>query len=173
VTEYARVAGLQELRAAMLQLPKRLDRRVLNAALMAGARLIAQDAEGRAPVLQQPDPRRRAGTVRRNIRARPVRPFAGRDATVIVSVRQLSKKQIGAFKKKFLVHNSRAARSANNPNDPFYWRFLEFGTSKMPARPFLRPAFAAQREAALAAFRQRMSERLIVEAQRLNRSPRR
>lgn len=22
----------------------------------------------------------------------------------------------------------------------FYWRFLEFGTSKMPARPFLRPA---------------------------------
>jgi HK97 gp10 family phage protein len=24
--------------------------------------------------------------------------------------------------------------------ETFYWRFLEFGTSKMPARPFLRPA---------------------------------
>lgn len=173
MTEYARVAGLQELREAMLQLPKRLDRRVLNAALLAGARIIAKDAEGRAPVLQEPDPRRRPGTVRRNIRARPVRPFAGRDATVMVSVRELNARQIANFKKRFLVHNSRAARSANNPNDPFYWRFLEFGTSKMPARPFLRPAFAARREEALAVFRLRMSERLIVEAQRLNRGPRR
>lgn len=25
--------------------------------------------------------------------------------------------------------------------DTYYWRFLEFGTAKMAARPFLRPAF--------------------------------
>jgi HK97 gp10 family phage protein len=25
-------------------------------------------------------------------------------------------------------------------DDAFYWRFLEFGTSKMAARPFFRPA---------------------------------
>ena len=24
---------------------------------------------------------------------------------------------------------------------PFWWRFVEFGTSKMSAKPFLRPAF--------------------------------
>ncbi|SUO95260.1 HK97-gp10 family putative phage morphogenesis protein [Suttonella ornithocola] len=27
--------------------------------------------------------------------------------------------------------------------DTYYWRFLEFGTSKMPARPFIRPAMDA------------------------------
>jgi HK97 gp10 family phage protein len=167
-----RVSGLQELRAAMLELPKRFDRRMLNAALMAGARLIADEAESRAPVLQQPDPRRRPGTVRRNIRARPVRPFAGRDATVIVAVRRVSRKAQVAFKTGQFA-KGRRVRGADNPNDPFYWRFLEFGTSKMTARPFLRPAFVARRDQALDAFRLRLSQRLVVEAQRLNRGPRR
>ena len=31
----------------------------------------------------------------------------------------------------------------------FYWRFLEFGTAKMGARPFMRPAFDARRGDAL------------------------
>lgn len=30
--------------------------------------------------------------------------------------------------------------SGNPGGDTFYWRFLEFGTEKMPARPFLRRA---------------------------------
>ena len=32
------------------------------------------------------------------------------------------------------------ARGAKSATDPFYWRFLEFGTKKMSARSFLRPA---------------------------------
>jgi HK97 gp10 family phage protein len=32
--------------------------------------------------------------------------------------------------------------------DTFYWRFLEFGTKKLRARPFMRPAFAQQTQAA-------------------------
>jgi HK97 gp10 family phage protein len=32
---------------------------------------------------------------------------------------------------------------------PYYWRFLEFGTSKMPARPFMRPAFEENKRRAL------------------------
>lgn len=34
--------------------------------------------------------------------------------------------------------------ASNNPGgDTFYWRFLEFGTEKMAARPFMRPAIEA------------------------------
>jgi HK97 gp10 family phage protein len=167
-----RVTGLQDLRQAMLQLPRRLDRRVLNAALMAGAREVVSDAQSRAPILRTPDPRRMPGTVRRNIRARPVRPTPGNTASVIIGVRQLSRQSIIAFKTQQFARGKRG-RSTDNPNDPFYWRFLEFGTSKMAARPFLRPAFAARRIQALEVFRVRLSQRLMVEAQRLNRGLRR
>jgi HK97 gp10 family phage protein len=34
----------------------------------------------------------------------------------------------------------------------WYWLFIEFGTEKMPARPFLRPAFEARKEEALRVF---------------------
>ena len=37
-----------------------------------------------------------------------------------------------------------AGAGAGNPGgDTFYWRFLEFGTEKMAARPFMRPAIQA------------------------------
>ena len=31
-------------------------------------------------------------------------------------------------------------RKTKNSKDPYYGRFVEFGTSKMPAKPFMRPA---------------------------------
>lgn len=34
-----------------------------------------------------------------------------------------------------------AGDKGNPGGDTFYWRFLEFGTEKMPAKPFMRPAF--------------------------------
>ena len=36
------------------------------------------------------------------------------------------------------------------PAAAYYWRFLEFGTSKMRAKPFLRPTFDRLGQAALA-----------------------
>lgn len=42
--------------------------------------------------------------------------------------------------------------SGNPGGDTFYWRFLEFGTAKMPAQPFMRNALADNVEAATAMF---------------------
>lgn len=36
--------------------------------------------------------------------------------------------------------------------DTWYWRFIEFGTVKMEARPFMRPAIAAKEQEAAAVF---------------------
>jgi HK97 gp10 family phage protein len=41
-----------------------------------------------------------------------------------------------------------------------YGRFIEFGTSKMPAHPFLRPAFDAGANEALRVFKAEMRRRL-------------
>lgn len=44
-----------------------------------------------------------------------------------------------------------------NKTHAFYGRFVEFGTSKMAAKPFLRPAYDAARARALKAVQERMA----------------
>ena len=45
-----------------------------------------------------------------------------------------------------------------NKTHAFYGRFVEFGTSRMAAKPFLRPAYDAARAKALQAVQERMAE---------------
>ena len=40
------------------------------------------------------------------------------------------------------AHSDRAALSGLSGGNTTYWRYLEFGTSEMPATPFMRPALA-------------------------------
>lgn len=40
------------------------------------------------------------------------------------------------------AHSDRAALAAKSGGNTTYWRFLEYGTSKIPAVPFMRPALA-------------------------------
>ena len=44
-----------------------------------------------------------------------------------------------------------------NKTHAFYGRFVEFGTSKMAAKPFLRPAYDAARAKAIKAVQERMA----------------
>jgi HK97 gp10 family phage protein len=44
-----------------------------------------------------------------------------------------------------------------NKTHAFYGRFIEFGTSKAPAQPFLRPAYDAARNKAIQAAQSRLS----------------
>ena len=48
-------------------------------------------------------------------------------------------------------------RVSFNKTHAFYGRFVEFGTSKMAAKPFLRPAYDAARARALQAVQERMA----------------
>jgi HK97 gp10 family phage protein len=132
------IKGLAQIRANMLELPKRVDRNLLNRGLLTGARLVRDDARARVPLLQVPDPRRVRGAIRRAIVAGRVRP-EGYAAKVWVRVRPLTRTQIMRFKRQS------GKDSRNNPNDPYYWAFVEFGTSKMGARPFMRPAFEGRK----------------------------
>lgn len=51
-------------------------------------------------------------------------------------------------------------RISFNKTHAFYGRFVEFGTSKMAAKPFIRPAYDAARAKALQAVQERMAAEL-------------
>jgi HK97 gp10 family phage protein len=147
--------GLSELQFILRELPRESQRNgALAKALLVGARPVVQTARALAPVLKEPDPRYKPGTVRRAIRARRVKP-RGYAATVIVGVRQFGKRAVERLKRK-AARKGVYIRSVgrNNPDDPFYWIFNELGAPArgIPARPFLRPALEQRREDVIRGF---------------------
>jgi HK97 gp10 family phage protein len=121
----ATVTGIPDLKAALAGVVPELRRRVLRNALGAAARVIRDDARRRAPVLSPTvnAPYRIPGTVRKAIVVRTSKESrrAG-NVGVFVNVRPAKKGQ----------------RGAKSKTDPFYWRFIEFGTK------FFKPGSGVQ-----------------------------
>jgi HK97 gp10 family phage protein len=120
--------GVDELKRALEQVPDKLKKKGLLKGLRLAGNLVHDAARRSAPVLQTKTPYRNKGTVRKNIVVRTSK-YARKagDLGVFVGVRPLR----GVRTKKL------GAAGARNPNDPFYWWFLEFGTKQMSKRPFL------------------------------------
>ncbi len=155
------VLGLKEIQSTLNKLPARLGEKVVRAALRAAAQVIRKDAQSRAPVLQQPKWGRKPGTIKKNI---TVKRSKKDKYGVYLTVAGLSAKKIKAFK-----GGSASKDAAYNPDDPWYWHFLEFGTSTRNKHPFLRPAFEAQKFAALRRFEEFAKRRVVREAEKLAR----
>lgn len=118
----ATVRGLPDLKAALAGLVPKLRVRALRNALAAGARLVQKEARRRTPIISTAAQAVRKGyrkprTVERAISVRTSK-LAKRngDVGVFVNVRPAKK----------------GSRGAKNPNDPFYWRWLNWGWN--PAR---------------------------------------
>ena len=144
--EVVRIEGLDEFKRKLAEVPKAMRKRVLRTALAAGAREVRDVAKRNAPTLSLGSalkaPYRKPNTIKQAIRVRTSKADrrAG-DVGVFVNVRPAKAGQ----------------RGAKNPNDPFYWRFLEFGTKKMPAKPFLQRATSALPKA-LTIFQERIAK---------------
>ena len=115
-----RIEGLRELNATLKKLEDRTQKRILNRAVNAGAVVIRNEARQNAP--------QDTGKLKRNIITAKRRAQKGQ-AVYAVSVRRKGK--------------------AEDSRNAFYGYFVEFGTSKMTARPFLTPAFEGKREEAM------------------------
>jgi HK97 gp10 family phage protein len=123
-----KVRGVEDVVAELRALVPKLRKRAIMNALRAGARVVRDDARRLAPVAFVPVRRRGAvirmpGTVRKAISVRTSKQAtrAG-DLGVFVNVKPAK----GALR--------------GSPRDPFYWRFLEFGTVRMRAHRFLQGA---------------------------------
>jgi HK97 gp10 family phage protein len=60
-------------------------------------------------------------------------------------------------------------KKGNLSQDAWYWRFVEFGTTRMAAQPFLRPAFDVKKNEAVTAITTRLAERIEQAAQELKK----
>lgn len=146
-TWHARVLGLDDLKRALQELSADLRRRVVRGALRDAAKPIQLAARAQAPVLHGTSAYRLPGTVRDSIVVRASK------------LRKALRGELGVYVKP--RHRGLGGKSSSkNPFDPFYYRFLEMGTNKMRARPFLGPAFAAHKDAALTLFQARIGARI-------------
>jgi HK97 gp10 family phage protein len=146
----ATVEGMSALKASLNSLPDKLRKKVLMSALRKGAAVVRKAARDATPVLQTPTPYRTKGLLRKKLSVRVSRVSkAAGNVGVFVNIKpaegtQYTKHNILGVKYKTVKRVSQ--RGARSPLDPFYWRFVNFGTKKrnrLPAAKFLEAGAAA------------------------------
>lgn len=160
MADFIKVEGLQELQRKLLALPKKVQGKPTRGALNSGAKLI----KVRARELVAVD----TGFLREAIIQYPVKQSEhAYSDQVRVGVRKRVRKGAKLSKKYKAALSARRRRSsAQRSVTPKYWRYLEFGTSRMAARPFLRPAFEREKASAVSRIAQRMREEIDKAASR-------
>ena len=120
----------------------------LRRATYTAAALIEQDAIARAPV--------RTGALRDHIAIFKRKSPNSETVAYAIGIRgiKLNRK----IKNVLRIMRKANGTRTNVAGDVFYWRYLEFGTSKMAARPFLRPAFESQKMAAIDVFKTTLAD---------------
>ena len=131
-----RLTGLDEAKKALRLMGQRLEGDVTDAATRAAATAVARQVRQYAPVGSGPLKEGRTRRLRRLIRTRRV-------------TRGLTAPQ----RRLGIIVRSGGTAYVVYPDGPgFYALFLEFGTSKRAPRPFMRPAFRAAKDRAVAVF---------------------
>lgn len=137
------VKGLEGLLLALRELPTEVAGKnggPARGALARGAKIIRDEARLNAP--------KDSGELAKNIvMKRDTKPRqSGVGERYTVGVRGGSKRYANT---KRNVRKGRAGAEYKTAGNTYYWRFKEFGTEKMKAEPFLRPAFESKKQQAL------------------------
>lgn len=80
--------------------------------------------------------------------------------TVVVRVRNRGYERGASSVRASLAGRKGGLRFKNPGVSPGYWWWIEFGTSRSPARPFLRPAFVSKKESAIVQMRQAIQKEI-------------
>lgn len=122
-----KITGLDDLIAKLKDLGPKMRKRVVKNSINAAARIVRDSARREAPVLKRATKTRTPGLLQKSIIVRN-------------SKRDRRAGAIGAFVN---VRPAKGiAKGAKTGRDPFYWRFVEFGTRKMDKKEFLKPSGA-------------------------------
>jgi HK97 gp10 family phage protein len=135
------VDGLKELQASLNALSLEVQNRIGNQAVGAGTRIVRARIEGEVPTRTRGGSNIRGvqitpGNLKRSIRTRRLKdPTGGLSSQYEIYV--LAPRRLNAKQK------------ASGKVGAYYWRFVEFGTSKMSRRSFMRVGFQASQAEAL------------------------
>jgi HK97 gp10 family phage protein len=135
------VEGLDGLLDRLKALPKEVSGKnggPAKKALISGSKIIRDEARRRAP--------KETGLLSSNIIHYRAKLSSGKAELIKIGVR--SKKHTYA-NTRLNVRRGRVGETYESRGNAFYWYFFEFGTEKMQARPFLRPAFESKKDEAL------------------------
>lgn len=128
------IDGLKELADKLRAMGPDIARNALRGAVGSAARLIRDEAKA----TNQDD----TGRTDRALYAKLAKEESSdNQVTYIVGVRSGSKER-------------------RKDRDAWYWRFVEFGTAKMPAKPFMRPAFESKKLSAVDLIAKRIAARI-------------
>jgi HK97 gp10 family phage protein len=139
------ITGLAELTRRLEEFPDRIAKNMLSGAIRAGAVIIQKEARQLVPASAEAH-------------------YLGKGSKKVLI-------QPGELKRKGIKVRLAPRKSRDVPitywvyvsRRNWYWRFVEFGTSKRGARPFMRPAFESHKSKALEAIRSYLSARIFVE----------
>jgi HK97 gp10 family phage protein len=129
------ITGTEEIVKRLRLLPERLGRNAIRRSLRKGANVIRDQARTNA---RQLDDNLSREAIFKNI--------------VTQGMGRKRERQAGGVGMRVgVLGGARAGQdgSSNPGGDTFYWRFLEFGTSEIAARPFMRTAMSSSAEKAI------------------------
>jgi HK97 gp10 family phage protein len=153
------IKGLKELQAALNQLPREVQKRPLRAAVSAAAKVIQDEAKRRAPI--------DTGNLRKAVYRTRSRSGSGAgQETFLVAVKKGKAEYANTARNRRL---NRVGKKYQTQGEAYYWRFLEFGTAKMAAKPFLRPAFENKKQMAVDVLKQKLGDAITKTAMKLKK----
>jgi HK97 gp10 family phage protein len=130
--------GYDDVRTRLKNLPANMRNKVMAGAVKAGATFVKKKAVDKAKTFADPkDPIH----IYQQIAIRTNKSLGAQNGGVAyqVGVRGGAKRYTNNAKNR---RAGRVGASYEGPGNVYWWRFKEFGTQKMPAEPFMRPALS-------------------------------
>lgn len=151
-----KVEGLKELGERMQNLSRDINKRVATAATASAARVVRNATKANIDALQLVD----TGNMRAAVAVQKSK------RTQLTSEHRVGVKSGGGYRAGDIAGGKtsdvKAAKSGAGRLgvDAYYWRFLEFGTVKRPASPFLRPGFENNKNKAVEEMKKVLERRI-------------
>lgn len=165
------IKGVEELRRKLRLLPDRLADKAMRRALFRGAKVIRDAARANAARfddrLTNESIQKNVVVQRANRRNEQSKGGPMQRIGVLGGARQYANTKANRRAGRVGQSYKTGGDKGNPGGDTWYWRFLEFGTSKMPARPFLRSAAVSSADRAMAAVTSAMLSEVDKEVRKL------